>query len=83
SLVREACEEVGKMMAETNIHGFLADKDKETTRWYAERRIPEKYGRNLAMGEGGPTINNFGTIINSPAPNIPQSVLDRMNKKNG
>lgn len=79
-LVIEHCEEVGRMMVESNIHGFLIDKDKETTRWYAERRIPEKYGRNLAMGEGGgmPVINNFGTIINTPAVKVPASVAERI-----
>lgn len=78
--VKSICEEVGKMMVETNIHSFLVDKDKETTRWYAERRIPEKYGRNLAMGEGGmsPVINNFGTIINTPAVKVPASVAERI-----
>ncbi len=83
SYVRECCEEVGKMLAETNIHGFLLEKDKETTRWFAERRIPEKYGKNLADGLPAGTIvnQNFGTIINSPAQNVPQSVLDRLKNK--
>ena len=79
SYVKEACEEVGKMMAETNIHHFLQNKDKDITKWYAERRISEKYGKSPETYNVA--IDNFNALINSPAPNVPQSILDYLEKE--
>ena len=78
--VIESCQEVGKMMVESNIHAFIQEKDKETTRWYAERRIKEKYGKSSDEGPGN-TVNNFGTIINQPASNVPPVIMERLRAK--
>ena len=82
SEVIEACYELGVSVAESNVHEFLQEKDKETTRWYLERRKSWKYGRQLAMGEGntGNVINNFGTIINQKLGrgDVPDDVYERI-----
>jgi hypothetical protein len=79
----EHCEEVCRMMTETNISSFLQEKDKQTTRWYAEKRIPEKYGKSEEAPTGN-TINNYGTLINAPLEQrtkpIPTHVIERLNK---
>lgn len=63
STVKEYCEEVCKMMAETAIFRDLQSGKGDMVRWYAERRIPEKYGKHLAEEPNAITQNNFNTVI--------------------
>lgn len=63
STVKEACEERAKILIEAGINAHLEKQNPTMIMWAAERRIPEKYGKNLAEGGGGGPINNFGTIV--------------------
>lgn len=75
--VKSACESVCNMIAETGNFALLNKGDGSQIRWYLERRKPDKYG-NVNPSAPGPTINNFGTIINAPAQKVPDSVLARI-----
>ena len=45
STIKEACESYLGMWAKTGIHNLLKKGDGKTIRWYAERCMPEEYGR--------------------------------------
>ena len=45
STVKEACEMFPSMLAKNNIYNLLKKGDWRTTKWYAERCMPEEYGR--------------------------------------
>ena len=74
STVKEACEMVCTMMAETGNAALIKEGDGTQIRWYLERRKSDKYGKTP---EGtAPVLNNFGTIINQTDSNVPQSIQD-------
>jgi hypothetical protein len=78
STIRELCEEVVKMMTETAISSDIQRGKGDMVRWYAERRMPEKYGKHLAEGLGIGT--NVGTInnIKLDMSKVPDSVIERI-----
>lgn len=87
STVKERCEIVTGMLAESGNVELLNKKDGSQIRWFLERRKPEKYGKTQA-DNASPTLNNYGTIINTPVPRdqidpLTLEILEAEEKENG
>lgn len=65
SVVKESCEEVAIMIAETGNFALLQEQDGTQIRWFLERRKRDKYGKDN-NDSGGNTFNNFGTVNTAP-----------------
>lgn len=87
SEVREACENIVFQMAEKNSFEGLKKGNLEHTRWFLERRRPEKYGRKelLPPAPGASQSNNFGTVVNviDPSKLSPAALKVIIDMKNG
>jgi hypothetical protein len=77
--VKEACELVCNMIAETGNFSLLSKGDGSQVRWFLERAKPMKYGRPMGGGDGQ-VLNNFGNIFTTPMPidNLKPSVKARI-----
>lgn len=80
STIKEACETYQRMLLETGITSHLIKATPSVLMWAGERLKPDKYGKQMAEGLGGPVLNNYGTIVNTPvdASTAKQSVVERI-----
>lgn len=88
SYVKEQCEVIFRTILKKGLLNHVKKGDKHVLMWYAERKMPEEFGKQVSEGMGAPTVN-IGTIINAPMdpseikPSVMARILAKRQQANG